>query len=148
MKRIWYAGAPREPLLLSLDSTALFLAYGYLLLRLGTARMDEQHGLESSAELTHLRGLETGVQDCLQGIAVPMVIAHAARRHRDQRILHPRGYSSLRAHMFEEQECPFRLEHAPDLAQTALWITHATEDEGDHYRVELRIGEREGLDRG
>src|SRR5579859_5266980 len=128
--------------------TMFFLADFHLLLRLGTSRRDEQHGLESTAELAHLRGLETGVQDCLQGIAVPMVIAHAARRHRDQRILHPRSYSSVRAHMFEEQEGPSRFEHAPDLAQAALWILHGTEDERDHHCIEMCVGEWEALDWG
>ena len=127
--------------------TVLFLAGFHLLLRLGTGRVQKQHGLESSAELTHLRGPEAGSQNRLLGIAVPMAIAHAARRHGDQCILDPCSYSSLRAHVFEEQECPSRLEHAPDLAQTALWITYGTEDEGDHRALEMRIGERESLDR-
>ena len=105
--------------------------------------MHQQHGLEPPAELASLRGLETGVQNGAQGIAVPMAMAHAAGREGHQRILHPGGHSSLRAHMFEEHECPSRLEHAPDLAQAALWILHGTEDEGDHVAIELCIGERE-----
>jgi hypothetical protein len=42
--------------------------------------MQEQHWLESSCDLTNLRDLEAGFQNCLLGIAVPMAIAHAARR--------------------------------------------------------------------
>src|SRR5215472_7968917 len=95
--------------------TQYFLAGRHPLTRLGASGRDEQHRLESPAELAHLRGLETGVQNGTQGIAVPMVIAHAARRHGNQRILHPRGYSSVRAHMLKEQEGPSRFEHAPDL---------------------------------
>src|SRR6266487_5703094 len=110
--------------------------------------MHQQHGLEPPAKLANLRGLETGVQHHAQGITVPMAMAHAAGREWHQRILDPRDHLSLRAHMFEEQECPSRLEHAPDLAQAALWILHGTEDEGDHGAIELCIGEREGLDRG
>jgi hypothetical protein len=51
------------------------------------------------AELADLRGLETGLQNHLQGITVPVAIAHAARRHRDQRILEPCNHPSLRAHV-------------------------------------------------
>ncbi len=50
--------------------------------------------------------------------------------------------------MFEEHECPSRLEHAPDLAQAALWILHRTLDECDHSALKMRIGEWEGLDWG
>src|SRR5438105_1600183 len=56
--------------------------------------------------------------------------------------------TTLRAHMLEEQEGPSRFEHAPDLAQTALWIPHGTEDERGHSTIEMCIGEREGFDRG
>src|SRR5216683_443715 len=77
-----------------------------------------------------------------------MAIAHAAGREWHERILDPRGHFSLRANVFEEQECPSRLEYAPDLAQTALWITHGTEDECDHRALEMRIREREGFDWG
>src|SRR5258706_5792579 len=76
-------------LLLSTSRTVLFLAGFHLLLRLGTSRMYEQQRLESSAELADLRGLETGVQNCVQGIAVPMAIAHAAGREWHKHILHP-----------------------------------------------------------
>src|SRR5260370_20643864 len=110
--------------------------------------MDEQHRLESSAELTHLRGLETGVQNGAQGIAVPMAIPHAASREGHERILHPGDDASLRARMFEEQERPSQLEDAPDLTQAALGIMYGTEDEGGHHTLELCIGEWEGLDRG
>jgi hypothetical protein len=110
--------------------------------------MHQQHGLESSAELTDLGGLETTVQNRLQGIAVPMVMAHAAGRHGDQHILHPRDHLSVRAHMFEEQERPSRLEYAPDLAQAAFGILHRTEDECHDHAVELCIGERKRLDWG
>src|SRR6266481_9232419 len=61
-------------LLLSPSRTVLFLAGFHLLLRLGTSRMQKQHGLESSAELAHLRGPEAGSQNRLLGIAVPMAI--------------------------------------------------------------------------
>src|SRR6266567_316231 len=135
-------------LLLSPSRTVLVFAGFHLLLCLGTSRIYEQQRLESPAEMADLRGLETGVQNGAQGIAIPMAIAHAARRERYERILDPCSYSSLRAHVFEEQECPSRLEHAPDLAQPALWITHGTEDERDHRAVKMRIGERQGLDRG
>src|SRR6266446_3365823 len=77
-------------LLLSPSRTVLFLAGFHLLLRLGTSRMYEQQRLESPAELADLRGLETGVQNGAQGIAVPMAIAHAAGREWHGRILHRR----------------------------------------------------------
>src|SRR6266404_5040355 len=80
-------------------------------------------------------------QNGAQGIAVPMAIAHAARREGHERILHPGGDASLRAHMFEEQEGPSRLEDAPDLTQAALGIMYRTEDEGGHHTLELCIGE-------
>src|SRR5260221_4928718 len=76
-----------------------------------------------------------------------MAIAHAARRERHEHILDPRGHLSLRANMFEEQECPSWLEYAPDLTQPALRLAHGTEDEWDHRAIEMRIGERQGLDR-
>src|SRR2546427_6317814 len=91
-------------LLLFPSRIVLFLACRHLLLRLGTGRVQKQHGLESPAELTHLRGLETGMQNDAQGIAVPMAITHAASREGHERILDPRGNASLRAHMFEQQE--------------------------------------------
>ena len=69
-------------LLLSPSRTVLFLAGFHLL----------------------LRGLETGLQNGAQGIAVLMAIAHAAGREWHERILHPGGDASLRAHMFEEQQ--------------------------------------------
>src|SRR5437016_14579106 len=50
--------------------------------------------------------------------------------------------------MFEEHQISLRFEHAPDLAQAALWITYRTEDERDHRTVEMRIRERERFDRG
>lgn len=128
-------------LLLSPSSTVFFLAGFHLLLRLGMSRMDEQQRLDSPAELTHLRGLETGVQNGAQSIAVPMAIPHAASREGHECVLHPGGDASLRAHMFEEQEGPFRFEDAPDLAQAALGILHGTEDEGGHDAIELCIGE-------
>jgi hypothetical protein len=112
------------------------------------ARSKAQHGLESPTELTNLYDLESGLQNHVQGIAVPVVIAHAAGRHGDQHILEPCDQLSLRTHMFEQQERPSRLEHAPDLAQASLRIPYGTEDEGDHHRIELCIGKREGLDRG
>src|SRR3989449_9013138 len=89
--------------------TVLFLAGFHLLLRLGTGRVQKQHGLESSAELADLRGPEASVLHHHSRIAVPMAIAHAAGREGHERILHPGGYASLRAHMFEEQEGPSRL---------------------------------------
>jgi hypothetical protein len=72
-------------LLLSPSRTVLFLAGFHLLWRLGTSRIYEQHRLESPAQLADLRGLETGLQNGAQGIAVPVVMAHAARCHGDQR---------------------------------------------------------------
>src|SRR5712691_2900908 len=135
-------------LLLSPSRTVLFLAYWHLLLRLGTGRVQKQHGLESSAELTHLRGPEASLQDHRSRIAVPMAIAHAAGREGHERILDPRGNASLRAHMFEQQEGSSRLEDAPDLTQTTLGIMYGTEDEGGHHPLELCIGEWEGLDWG
>ena len=59
----------------------------------------------------------------------------------------PCSYLSLRANMFEEQQGATWLEHSPDLAQTALWITHGTEDERHYRTVEMCIWERERLDR-
>src|ERR1051326_663546 len=97
---------------------------------------------------TRVAWMETGLQNCMQSIAAPMAMAHAARRHGDQRILDPRGHLSLRTNVFDKQEDSSRLEHAPDLAHPALWITHRTEDECGHHAIEMRIGEREGLDRG
>src|SRR6266699_6459024 len=124
-------------LLLSPSRTVLFLAGFHLLLRLGTSRIDEQQRLESPAEMADLRGLETGLQNGAQGIAVPMAIARAAGREWHERILHPGGNASLRAHMFEEQEGLSRLEDAPDFTQAALVIMYGTEDEGDHHTLEL-----------
>src|SRR5216683_199383 len=77
-----------------------------------------------------------------------MAIAHAAGREWHKRILHPCGYFSLRTNVFEEQKCSSRLEYAPDLTQATLWITRGTQDECDHSALEMRIREREGLDRG
>src|SRR6266566_3293636 len=134
-------------LLLSPSRTVLFLAGFHLLLRLGTSRIYEQQRLESPAEMADLGGLETGLQNGAQGIAVPMAIAHAADREWHERILYPGGDASLRAHMFEEQQGTPWLEHPPDLAQTTLRILHGTENEGGHGTLELRIGEWEGLDR-
>jgi hypothetical protein len=91
-------------LLLSPSRTVLFLAGFHLLLRLGASRIYEQRRLESPAEMADLRGLETGLQNGAQGIAVLMAIAHAAGREWHERILHPGGDASLRAHMFEEQQ--------------------------------------------
>src|SRR5215472_650462 len=92
--------------------------------------------------------METGFPNCVQGIAVPMVIAEEARRQRDECILYPCRELPLRANMFKEQDRPSRLEHPPDLAQATLWILHRTQDEGDHSTIEQRIGEWEGFDRG
>src|SRR6266571_2705763 len=139
-------GAPHA-LLLTPSRTVLFLACGHLLLRLGTHRVQKQHRLESSAELAHLRGLEARAPHHRSRIAVPVAMAHAAGREGHERILYPRGNASLRAHMFEQQERPSRLEHPPDLAQAALRILHRTEDERGHSSIEMRVGEREGLDR-
>src|SRR6266699_1879420 len=137
--------SPGRPVL---SRTVSFLAGLRLLLRLGGVRLHVQHGLESPAELTGLYDLESGLQNHAQGIAVPMVIAHTAGRHGDQHILEPGDHLCLCANMFEHQERPSRLEHPPDLAQAPFWILYRTEDEGDHYRIELCIGKREGLDRG
>jgi hypothetical protein len=40
------------------------------------------------------------------------------------------------------------LEHPPDLAQTALWILHRTENEGRDHAVKLCIGKRKHLNWG
>src|SRR5947208_2739941 len=119
------------------------LLWWHLLARRVPCRLQEQHRLESSAHLTNLCCQEASFQNCCSRLAVPMAIAHAARRHGDQRILDPRGYLALRPHMFEEQQAASRFEYAPDLAQAALWITYRTEDERDHRTIERRIGERE-----
>src|SRR5258708_18775479 len=103
------------PLLLPRGEAAS-LAFIGLLWRLGTHRIHQQHGLEPPAKLANLRGLETGVQNRAQGITVPMAMAHAAGREWHKRILDPRDHPSMRANMFEKQEHPSRLEHAPDLA--------------------------------
>ncbi len=109
--------------------------------------MHDQHGLESPSRLSVLREEESSGEKRLPGITVPMAIAGQAGRHRYQRILHPRCSLPLRADMFEEQQGATRLEHAPNLPQTALRITYGTEDECCHHAVEKRVGKREVLDR-
>jgi hypothetical protein len=115
--------------------------------RLGIHRVQEKHWLESSSFLLDLCGHKTGFQNHRSRIAVPMAIAHAACREWHERILYPCSYLSLRANMFEHQQGATWLEHSPDLAQTARWITHGTENELHYRTVEMRIGERERLDR-
>src|SRR6266853_1199861 len=77
-----------------------------------------------------------------------MALAHAAGRQRHKRILDPCDYLPLRTNMFEEEQGAPWLEHTPDLAHPALWITHRTENECHDHAVELRIREGEDLDRG
>lgn len=57
--------------------------------------------MEPSADLTDLCGLEAGREKSRSRIAVPMAIAQATGRHRDQCILDPRGDLSFRTNMFK-----------------------------------------------
>src|SRR6266436_4313238 len=124
-------------------ATLLFLAGFHLLLRLGTGRVQKQHGLESSAELADLRGPEASVPHHRSRIAVPMAIAHAAGREWHEHVLYADSDLAVCAHMFQEHQVPLRFEHAPDLTQAALRITHRTEDECHDDAIEMLIRERE-----
>src|SRR5258706_3984034 len=135
-------------LLLSASRTVLFLAGCHLLMHLGTGRVQKQHGLESSAELADLRGPEASVPHHRSRIAVPMAIAHAAGREWHEHVLYAGSDLAVCAHMFQEHQVPLRFEHAPDLTQAALRITHRTEDECHDDAIEMLIRERERFDRG
>lgn len=97
--------------------------------------------------LRDLCGLEAGREKSRSRIAVPMAIAQAPGRHRDQCILDPRGDLSFRTNMFKQQERSPRFEDTPELLEAALRVTHGTEDERDHPTAEMRIRERECFDR-
>jgi hypothetical protein len=108
--------------------------------------MHEEKRLQPTSDPALGHDLESTLHEATPRIAVPMAIAQAARRQWHQRILNPRRHLPLRPDVLQEQEAAPRTQHAPDLSQTALWITYRTEDEGNHHTVKMSLWEWKHFD--
>ncbi len=76
---------------------------------------ETEHGLKPAAYLTDLECLKACFLNCLEGIAVPVTIAHAARGQRHERILKTCHNPVFRTDMFKEEYAASWLEHPPEL---------------------------------